>query len=128
MIFKFLLFLFQFQLIQSQTIVSFPYCDDAHCKNCYDTDLSKCTTCDSGYTLTSESKCVYTPLLGNCSTYATNGDRGCIKCIDGFYLDITTGLCKEGREYCTSWSRSNGIVCTKCCTNYALTADSQHCI
>ena len=115
------------QIVFSQTILSFPECNDAHCKQCYDTDLDYCKQCDEGYQL-KDNKCVYTQVTEYCSSYATNGDYGCIKCIDGYALDKTTGKCVEQQELCLSWSRSNGIVCSKCCNGYALTNEGNNCV
>ena len=80
--------------------------------NCQSIVNSYCIECNMQYTFGSNEKCV-SEKLSNCLEQKIHG---CIRCKDGYYLDITDNKCYQCSENClTCFNQST--YCTSCSGN-----------
>ncbi|ELP83904.1 protein serine/threonine kinase, putative [Entamoeba invadens IP1] len=91
------------------------------CLNKCDTKNGACTSCITGYVLTTVSSSNACELCENfdqnCETCEDNGIRICKICKTGFRINPSTGMCINCDSYCTQCISSTGI-CTRCSDGY----------
>ena len=95
--------------------------DFIHCKNInYETGF--CNSCETGYFLSSEKKCIKTE---NCEESFLGK---CISCKDGYYLDLLNDNCeKKNYNFSQCKQTSDNITC-EICDNYNYFDENKVCI
>ena len=97
------------------------YSDDLNCET-FDPNADKCLTCNSGFHLSTLSKCIEPPKDPNCETLS---GETCTECKEGFYLDDNDKLCKlNNAENCEVKSKTEN-KCESCLKKFWMNSDNQ---
>ncbi|KAL7718665.1 Gal/GalNAc lectin Igl2 [Entamoeba marina] len=89
--------------------------------NCDESDDSKCTGCDTEYTLTSDNTCISCSSKTNCTKIDGNDcDSTCLDCESGFYLNENSE-CVSDDVHCSYYDETN--TCSSCTRYYYLNDD-----
>lgn len=89
-----------------------PSCTDANCKHCSAEGANKCTECNNGYSLKSDSTCVKCDEHCSVSGCSTQGEGKCdTTCQSGYYLTAEKECAECEVEHCISCSTSDPKKC-----------------
>lgn len=86
-------------------------CTASNCFQCKTGDASKCSYCNTGYSLGSDELCTVSQISG-CTTYDSNSAARCTACEDGWFLRL--GRCYRCDVGCAKCL--NNSTCTSCIT------------